>query len=99
MPVGSLFDSMDTRGLYHSRNLEIWRFQDGWTPKRNGPPTTPHRSGKKAGILASILRLFGPKRAQKRLKTGQNRRVPVTCQLAMYFCIVLILSDLHRIKG
>jgi hypothetical protein len=59
-------------------------------------------SGKKGVILASFLGHFGAKMAQKRPKKGQNRRVLVTYQLTMHYCIVLILlylRDFYRRKS
>jgi hypothetical protein len=38
-------------------------------------------TGHEGGILASICGIFGSRMAQKRLKMGQNRRVPVTHQI------------------
>jgi hypothetical protein len=41
--------------------LDSGRFQDGSTPKLNGPHSIPHRSSKNEGILASICGFLGQK--------------------------------------
>ena len=57
------------------------------------PGAAPERQ--KWSHFGPDLRHYQPKTGQKRLKKGQNRPVPVTYQLTIHLCIVIILNVLH----